>query len=84
MTPVARCALLVTLIASATLVEPILHHWLHAYETESGVATGLHTADSAIYLQAMEMLSNGFHYPLSAFSTSAAQCSGNTNSNAAA
>ena len=53
--------LIPALIIAAVSIEPILHHWLDGYQTENAVATGLHTADSAIYLHAMEMLNNGFY-----------------------
>lgn len=51
------------LILLAVSIEPVLHHWLDGYETAEAVATGLHTADSSIYLHAMDMLHNGFYSP---------------------
>lgn len=51
------------LIVLAVSIEPLLHHWLDRYETEGTVSTGIHTADSAINLHAMDMLNNGFYSP---------------------
>jgi len=61
-TRLKKSALLIpAIIIFAVLIEPVQHHWLHGYETDDAVSTGLHTADSAIYLHAMDMLHNGFY-----------------------
>ncbi|MFP6596363.1 MAG: hypothetical protein VCC01_02810, partial [Candidatus Hydrogenedentota bacterium] len=45
--------LIPAVIIAVVSIEPAIHHWLDGYETERAIATGLHTADSAIYLWAV-------------------------------
>ena len=45
------------------LVSPLSHLWMANYPPAGTVPTGLSNADSAIYLQAMRMLRNGFYSP---------------------
>lgn len=44
-------------------VGPLSHFWIAGYESGDGVPSGLSNADSAIYLQCMRMLRNGFYSP---------------------
>ena len=52
--------LIIVILAS---VSPLSHLWIANYPPADTVPTGLSNADSAIYLQAMRMLRNGFYSP---------------------
>lgn len=53
----------IVLVLALVSVEPITHYWIAGSETVDAAPTGLHTADSSIYLNAMKMLGNGFFRP---------------------
>lgn len=50
-------------IAILSSIAFLSHLWIANYETPEAVPTGLSNSDSAIYLQAMRMLGNGFFSP---------------------
>ena len=51
------------IILALAALPPLLHLWIANAETPDRTPTGLSNADSAIYLQSMRMLGNGFYSP---------------------
>lgn len=51
------------IIIALAAIEPLTHGWIASVDRPDAVPTGLHTADSAIYLHCMAMLHNDFYSP---------------------
>lgn len=51
------------LIVGLALLEPVIHIWLQWFPLPGGVATGLHTGDSHVYLHSMRALHTDFYSP---------------------
>lgn len=51
------------IILALASIEPVTHFWLTSIDGPERYFSGLHTADSAIYLQSMRMFETGFFSP---------------------
>lgn len=65
---------IVAIVIALASIEPITHLRLSSLDDGDRLATGLHTADSAIYLHAMSMFESGYYSPY-------ATCKAETGSN---